>query len=61
MAPMRFFLTLDCDARKFESGLKVAIGAVFRDAAHDLVSFVRRGGDFAAIQVDRQSFVTLVG
>ena len=45
---------------KLKSCVKIALGAVFRHAAHDFVRLVRGGGDFAAIKIDGQRYVTLV-
>jgi hypothetical protein len=58
---MRFWLHVGLRGEKFESRVQVAFGAVFRDAAHNFVSHVGSGGDLAAIEIDRQGHVTLVG
>jgi hypothetical protein len=61
MAPMRSFFTSGCDARKVEGRVQVAFGAVFGDAAHEFVRHIRRGGDFAAIEIDAERDVALLG
>src|SRR4029077_775196 len=44
-----------------ERGVQVALGAVFGNSTHDLVSFIGRGGDLAAIEVDCERHISLIG
>ena len=45
--------------RNSNGGVKVAFGAVFGHAAHDLVGLIGRGRHFSAIEIDRQRDVAL--
>ena len=55
------FLHVGLRREKFESGVKVAFGAVFGDSAHDFVRHVGSGRNFAAIEIDGERDVSLVG
>src|ERR1700733_12963138 len=41
--------------------MQVALGTIFRYATHDFVRHVGRGGDLAAIEINRKRFIALVG
>ena len=47
--------------QKIKRGFQVTISAVIGNAAHEFMRHFRRGRNFAAIQINRQRFIALVG